>query len=275
MRIGVVQLSVSDDPAANLPQTIELIEAAAADGATAIFTPEVTNLICTDRRRQAEILHPEETDPTLAALQEVAAKNSIWLHIGSLALKGGAEGKFFNRGFVVDPSGQITARYDKIHLFDVSISNQEIYKESSAYHAGNAAVVADMEGLRLGMSICYDIRFPHLYRDLALAGAEILAVPGAFSITTGPAQIETLLKARAIESGVFVVMAAQTGLHRQASGKTRETWGHSMVISPWGKKICDLGVKRGVSCMDIDFSQVAEARAKIPSLLYNPEYSKP
>ena len=275
LRIGLVQLNASDDPTENLNVSTDLIAKAAAAGATHIFTPEVTNLVCTDRRRQQDILQLEKDDETLHALRVLARDLGIWLQIGSLALKSAHSDKFVNRAFLISPDGGIAARYNKIHLFDVSISERETYRESSAYEAGDAAVVADMGEAMLGMSICYDLRFPHLYRDLALAGANLIAVPGAFSMATGPSQIETLLKARAIETGAFVVMAAQTGAHKQTVGRPRETWGHSIVLSPWGEKLCDMGRETGFQCLEIDLTQVEDARTKIPSLFTNPEYSKP
>ncbi|MEM7240698.1 MAG: carbon-nitrogen hydrolase family protein [Pseudomonadota bacterium] len=274
-RIGLVQLSVSDNPTENLETTTQLICKCSEDGATHIFTPEATNLICTDRARQAQILQTEEDDLTLNALRALSKELGIWIHIGSLALTGGEGGKFLNRGFVISPDGHIKARYDKIHLFDVAVTAADTYQESSAYYAGDQAVVAQMGAINLGLSICYDLRFPHLYRGLALAGASVLTVPGAFSTATGPDHIEVLLKARAIETGCFVVMAAQTGQHKQAVGKPRATWGHSMVIDPWGRMLCDLGTDIGWACLDIDLSLVEKTRTKIPSLHHNPAFKKP
>jgi len=275
IRIGLVQLNASDDPTENLSVTESLISQASERGATYVFTPEVTNLVCTDRHLQQEILKTEDEDETLRHLRHLASELNIWLQIGSLALKSEASAKFVNRSFLISPKGMIMARYDKIHLFDVEISDREIYHESSAYDPGDKAVVTAMGQTQLGISICYDIRFPHLYRDLASAGAKVISIPGAFSMATGPSQIETLLKARAIETGCFVVMAAQTGLHKQSNSKPRETWGHSMVISPWGEKLCDLGKEIGFQILDINLDEVSDARRKIPSLSQNPEYSKP
>ena len=232
-------------------------------------------MICTDRPRQARFLQNEDTDLTLNAICRLAAELNIWVHIGSLALAGGPDGKFLNRGFAISNDGQIIARYDKIHLFDVAITKAETYQESLTYAAGDQAVVANLGEVELGISICYDLRFPHLYRDLALAGANVLAIPGAFSTATGNNHVEVLLKARAIETGCFVIMAAQTGQHEQSHGNVRSTWGHSMVIDPWGTKLCDLGIVEGYACVDIDLTLVNKTRLKIPSLHHNPPYKKP
>lgn len=274
---GLVQLCVGDDPAANLPVTRSLIAEAAGQGAGFVLTPECTNLISADRDWQASILHPEATDPTLAALREQAAGLGIWLLIGSLAVKSDdpAEPRFANRSFLIGPDGRIAARYDKIHMFDVTISDTESYRESAAYRPGGQAVVSDGPA-RLGLSICYDLRFPHLFRALAQAGADILTIPAAFNDTTGAAHWHVLLRARAIETGCFVLAPAQCGLHSEGGQPgTRRTCGHSLAIAPWGEVLADGGTEPGVTLVDLDLSQVAKARARVPSLSHDRRFTGP
>ncbi|MBC7154244.1 MAG: carbon-nitrogen hydrolase family protein [Rhodobacteraceae bacterium] len=276
MRAGLVQLTSSDDPAANLPRTTRLIEAAAAQGAGFILTPEVTNCISTSRTRQNQVLQPEDQDITLAGLRAVAARLHIWLLIGSLALKtDDAQGRFANRSFLIGPDGIIRARYDKIHMFDVAVSSSETYRESAGFRPGDQAVLADTPFARLGLSICYDLRFPQLYRAMAQAGAEVLTIPSAFSPVTGAAHWETLLRARAIETGCYVLAPAQTGTHATASGRPRTTHGHSMAISPWGEVLCDGGTEPGVCVIELDRAAVADARARVPSLDHDRRFSAP
>ncbi|MEL6476474.1 MAG: carbon-nitrogen hydrolase family protein [Pseudomonadota bacterium] len=267
MRAGLVQLNATDDPAENLPITEALVRGAAAGGADLVLTPEVTNIVSASRTRQREVLRAEAEDPTLARLREVAAEAGIWLLIGSLALDPGKEdGRFVNRSFLVDPSGGVAARYDKIHMFDVSLGGDESYRESAGYRPGKDAVVAATPFGRIGLTICYDMRFPALYRALALAGAEILTVPSAFTVPTGRAHWEVLLRARAIETGCFVLAPAQWGPHRASRGRARETYGHSLAIDPWGRLLGDAGEGTGVSLIDLDLSEVAKARERVPSL---------
>ena len=226
-------MTASDDPAANLPVTVDLIAQAAAQGAGFVLTPEVTNCISQDRAHQQIVLQHETDDLTLAGLRAAAQQHGVWLSIGSLALKtNDADGRFANRSFLIDPNGQIVARYDKIHMFDVAVSDTETYRESAGYRPGDRAVIAYTPFGKIGLSICYDVRFAYLYRALAQAGAQILLVPAAFSPVTGAAHWTTLLRARAIETGSYVLAAAQTGTHRSGSGKGRQTYGHTMAISP-------------------------------------------
>lgn len=275
MRVGLIQLNVSDDPVLNLPTTLRLIEEAVLDGAAFVLTPEVTNLIATSRKRQDAQLYPEHSDPTLGALRAKASELGVWILIGSLALQvDDSEGRFVNRSFVIDPSGSIKARYDKIHMFDVNVSDSETYHESKNYRAGDQSYVVGLNDIQLGMSICYDIRFPHLYRDLALAGANVISVPAAMSPVTGAAHIETLLRARAIETGCYMLMPSQTGDHN-VQGKPRTTWGHSMAVSPWGEVIFDMGTDIGFKCLDVDLNQVKLARHRIPSLSHIRPYQGP
>lgn len=274
MKLGVLQLNVSDDPAANLLVTLSLIEEAVAAGAEFILTPEVTNCVSTSRKHQMQVLSHEADDPSLAAFRKIAARHQIWLMIGSLALKtNDADGRFANRCFLIDPRGEIATWYDKIHMFDVTISANESYRESDGYRPGTRAVVADAGFAKIGMSICYDMRFPKLYRDMAHAGAQLITVPAAFSPVTGAAHWESLLRARAIETGCFVIAPAQTGQHSATLGKPRSTYGHSMVISPWGEVILDAGTDAGMFCVSIDMDDVARARQRVPSLTHDRPYT--
>ncbi|EPX77652.1 carbon-nitrogen hydrolase family protein [Litoreibacter arenae] len=274
MRIALLQLNACDDPAANLPVTLKLVDEAVADGAEFVLTPEVTNCVSTSRSQQMNVLSHQDEDPTLAALRDAAAKHSIWLLIGSLGLKtDDPDGRFANRSFLVDPQGDIAALYDKIHMFDVQISESESYRESAGYRPGDRAVVADAGFAKVGLTICYDMRFPKLYRDLAQAGAQIITVPAAFSPVTGPAHWESLLRARAIETGCFVIAPAQTGEHKATKGKSRSTHGHSLVVSPWGEVILDAGTDPGMVCTDIDLGDVARARQRVPSLTHDRPYT--
>ncbi|MEM9146290.1 MAG: carbon-nitrogen hydrolase family protein [Pseudomonadota bacterium] len=266
LRVGLVQLCAGDDPAANLPETERLVRQAAIAGAALVLTPEVTNCVSASRARQAEVLATEEEDATLARLRTVAAGCKVWLSIGSLALKGGADGRFVNRTLLIDPDGAIAARYDKIHMFDVEIGGEESYRESAGYAPGNRAVLADTPWGGLGLTICYDMRFPALYRRLAEAGASILTAPSAFTVPTGRAHWEVLLRARAIETGCFMLAPAQTGRHAATRGRARETWGHSLAIDPWGQVLADGGEAPGVTLVDLDMADVAKARGRIPSL---------
>jgi predicted amidohydrolase len=215
VRAALVQLCSGDDPAANLVATEALVRQAAAGGATLVLTPECTNIVSASRTLQARELVPEGADPTLARLSAAAKELGIWLLIGSLCLKGdAADGRYVNRSFLIGPDGAIRARYDKIHMFDVDVGGAESYRESAAFQPGGRAVVAEAAGLRLGMTVCYDLRFPHLYRDLAKAGAVAITVPSAFTVPTGSAHWHVLLRARAIETGAFVLAPAQSGSQR-------------------------------------------------------------
>ncbi len=276
MRVGLVQLTVTDDPAGNLPQTLALVRAAAAGGAGFVLTPECTNALSSNRGHQQDILHPEDSDPTLAALRAEAARAGIWLLIGSLGLKTrDDDGRFANRSLLIDPTGAITARYDKIHMFDVTLSEAETYRESASYRPGARAVLAETPFGMLGLTVCYDIRFPALYRRLAQGGAQIITVPAAFNHITGAAHWETLLRARAIETGCFILAPAQTGFHAEVRGKGRRTHGHSLVIAPWGEVLADAGTDPGVVFAEIDLAEVARARARVPSLSHDRPFDGP
>ncbi|MCA3544745.1 MAG: carbon-nitrogen hydrolase family protein [Rhodobacter sp.] len=276
MRAGLVQLTVSDDPAGNLAQTLALVRAAVAGGAGFVLTPECTNALSSDRAHQQDILHPEDSDPTLAALRAEAARADIWLLIGSLGLKTrDDDGRFANRSLLIDPTGAITARYDKIHMFDVTLSESETYRESASYRPGARAVLAETPFGMLGLTVCYDIRFPALYRRLAQGGAQIITVPAAFNHITGAAHWETLLRARAIETGCYILAPAQTGFHAEVRGKGRRTHGHSLVIAPWGEVLADAGTDPGVIFAEIDLAEVARARARVPSLSHDRPFDGP
>ncbi len=276
MRAALLQLRSSDDPAENLPVTLDRVAAAAAEGAALVLTPEVTNCVSADRARQQAVLHAEADDPTLAALRDAARDHGLWLLAGSLALKtADADGRFANRSLLIAPDGGIAARYDKIHMFDVAVSETETYRESAGYRPGDRAVLARTPLGRIGMTICYDLRFPHLYRALAQAGAQVLTVPSAFSPVTGAAHWEPLLRARAIETGCFVLAPAQSGRHRAAQGRPRATWGHSLAVAPWGEVLLDMGEAPGMALVDLDLSQVEAARARVPSLDHDRPFDGP
>ncbi|MFT6676622.1 MAG: putative amidohydrolase [Sulfitobacter sp.] len=267
MKAAVLQLNVTDDPAANLPVTVGLLRDAVAQGAEFVLTPEVTNCVSTSRSYQQDVLQSQEADQTLKALREEAANAGIWLLIGSLGIKtDDPDGRFANRSFLIGPQGEIAATYDKIHMFDVQINEVETYRESAGYRPGDRAVVVDTPFARIGLSICYDMRFPMLYKALGDAGARIITVPAAFSPVTGAAHWHALLRARAIETGCFVIAPAQTGTHASASHKTRDTFGHSLVVSPWGEVILDAGDRPGVYIFDLDMEQGEAARRRVPSL---------
>ncbi|WP_271950785.1 carbon-nitrogen hydrolase family protein [Ruegeria faecimaris] len=269
MKSALLQITSSDDPAENLKMVRALMSEAAGQGARFVLTPEVTNCVSTSSTRQREILQYEEDDLTLAGLREQAASLGIWLLIGSLAIKThDADGRFANRSFMIDPQGQIVAWYDKIHMFDVQVSEAETFRESKNYRPGTRAVIAETDFGKVGLSICYDIRFPKLYASLAQAGARILTVPAAFSPVTGEAHWKSLLRARAIENGCWVLAPAQTGEHPKTRGKTRKTYGHSMVVAPWGEVVIDAGTDQGIHFFNLDDSSVTEARSRVPSLTH-------
>ena len=276
MKIALLQLSVSDDPAENLPHTRAMLEEAAGAGAGFVLTPEVTNCLSSDRAQQRAVLRHEEEDQTLAALREDAARLKLWLLIGSLALKTDDEdGRFANRSFLIGPDGGIVARYDKINMFDVDVSETEKYRESAGYRPGTRAVIAPTPFGTLGLSICYDVRFPQLYRRLSQAGAQILTVPAAFNDTTGKAHWQSLLRARAIENGAYILAPAQTGTHAAHEGRPRRTWGHSMVVAPWGEVVADGGTDPGITYAEIDLAAVERARRRIPSLMHDRPFEGP
>ena len=262
VRIALFQSCTGIDPAANAQALTEAIGQAAGGGAEMLFTPEMSGLLDRDSKRASENLRSEDDDQVLAACRDAASRHGLWLHLGSLAVRT-EDGKLANRGFVIDPGGAVRARYDKIHLFDVDLPTGESWRESAVYRAGEGAVVVEGTPLgRLGLAICYDLRFPELFSRLAEAAADVVAVPAAFTVPTGKAHWHVLLRARAIESEAFIIAAAQSGRH--ADG--RETYGHSLVVSPWGELVLDMGEGVGVGFADIELSQVGEVRRRIPSL---------
>lgn len=276
MRAALLQLCSSDQPAENLSVVQDMMAEAAAQGAGFILTPEVTNCLSTSRSHQEAVLQLEDEDATLEGLRDAAARLGVWLSIGSLALKAGeADGRFANRQFLIDPSGHVVARYDKIHMFDVQVSATENYRESAGYRPGDKAILARTPFGTLGLTICYDLRFPHLYQSLAQAGAQILTVPAAFSPTTGAAHWHSLLRARAIETGCYVLAAAQTGDHRLSRGKPRRTYGHSLAVSPWGEILSDMEQDVGINYIDLKLEDVDKARTRIPSLTHIREFKAP
>ena len=267
MRTALIQLNVSDDPVENLPVTLGYIREAAKEGARFVLTPEVTNCVSTSRAHQYEVLRHEEDDMTLAAIREAARELGLWVLVGSLGLKThDADGRFANRSFMIDPTGVIVARYDKIHMFDVQVTPEETFRESDGYRPGTEAVTVQTDFGTVGLTVCYDVRFAALHSALARAGAEILTVPAAFSPVTGAAHWHTLLRARAIETGCYVLAPAQTGRHKSAAHKPRSTYGHSLVVTPWGEVQLDAGTAPGVYTTDLDMGKVQEARGKVPSL---------
>jgi predicted amidohydrolase len=262
VRIALYQAHSGIDPAANARALVAAVEEAAAGGAAILFTPEMSGLLDRDRERAAAQLRSEGDDPVLAAVRAAAARAGIWVHLGSLAIRGESGGKLRNRGYLIADTGEIRARYDKIHLFDVDLATGESWRESALYAPGERSVVADSPAGRLGLSICYDLRFPDLYRALTDAGSQILAIPAAFTVPTGRAHWHVLMRARAIEAGVFVVAAAQSGRHEDG----RETYGHSLVVGPWGEVLLDMGEGTKLAFADLDLAELDRVRARLPAL---------
>jgi len=261
-RVALFQSTTGIDPVANGRAVEQAIGEGAAGGAEILFTPEMSGLLDRDSARAAKSLRPEDKDEVLAAARQAARRHGIWLHLGSLAVLVDG-GKVANRSFVIDREGEIRARYDKIHLFDVDLPTGESWRESNVYSAGKGVVLVNGTPVgRLGLTICYDLRFPGLFARLAEAEADVIAVPAAFTVPTGRAHWHILLRARAIEAGLFVVAAAQTGRHEDG----RQTFGHSLVIDPWGEVLLDMGEERGVGFADIDLSRITDVRGRIPAL---------
>lgn len=263
MKIAVLQMTAGFDPADNASVITAAVEQAKAGGADMLFTPEMSNMLDRDRARAARNIRFEAEDAVLAAVRAGAAKAGMWVHLGSLAVRGEGDGdKWRNRAYVIAPDGSIAARYDKIHLFDVDLASGESWRESSVYAGGERAVAVQLPQAMLGLSICYDIRFSAVYGALSRAGADIIAVPAAFTVPTGEAHWHVLLRARAIESASFVVAAAQTGVH--ADG--RSTYGHSLVVDPWGDVLLDMGDAPGLGFVDLPLGRIAEVRSRVPVL---------
>ena len=268
MRTAVIQLNTGDEISSNIETVSSYIQSAVEGGATFVATPETTHLMEMNRERVLEKTYVETEDPGLAHLCQLAKEHSIWLHIGSLIIKI-SDDRLANRSFLIGPDGSIKARYDKVHLFDVELGGGESYRESALYQHGSEAIVVATGAATLGLSVCYDLRFPYLYRALAHAGANVILVPAAFTQPTGEAHWHTLLRARAIETGSFVIAAAQTGLHDTG----RRTYGHSLVIDPWGTVLLDSGTEPGVQIVDLNLKAVDKVRQKVPSLTHDRDVS--
>lgn len=269
-KIAIFQSRTGVDPEANRQALVTAIEQAASGAAEMLFTPEMSGLLDRDVERARTNVRSVGDDRVLAACRDAAASNGIWLHLGSLAVATD-DGKFANRGFVIDSDGEIRASYDKIHLFDVDLPTGESWRESSVYRGGSEAVAVDGTPVgKLGLTICYDLRFPALFQSLTDAGAQMVSVPAAFTVPTGKAHWEILLRARAIEAGVFVVAAAQCGHHEDG----RETYGHSLVVDPWGRILLDMGEQVGVAFADVDIGKVDEVRGRIPAIRHRRAVAK-
>ena len=267
-KAALIQLRSSREMAPNLVETTKFIRQAASQGATFISTPEMTNIVEPDRERLKAVVMTEAEDSSVHGFSSLAAKLSVWLHVGSVALRS-EDGKLVNRTLLFNPKGEIVARYDKIHLFDVDLPNGDKYRESETYAGGTEAVTVATPFCTLGLSICYDVRFPKLYNVLAMAGADVLLVPAAFTVPTGKAHWHVLLRARAIETGSYVIAAAQGGTHDSG----RETFGHSKVVNPWGQVIAEAGVDPEYLLFEIDPAEALAARARIPALAHAREFS--
>ena len=270
VKIACVQMTAGPEIGPNLEAASTLIRAAAKAGAQFVLTPENTSIIEPDRKRALEKSLAEDRHPGPSQMTALARELGIWLLVGSMAIRVEAE-RLANRSYLIDDQGRIVARYDKIHMFDVDLPNGERYRESERIRPGAQAVLAETPWGPLGMTVCYDVRFPHLYRKLAQAGATMLAVPAAFTVPTGKAHWQVLLRARAVENGAYLFAPAQCGEH--AGG--RRTYGHSLIVSPWGEILAEAGEEPGTIAAEIDLSKVAEARAMIPSLRHDRDYANP
>ena len=264
VRLALFQSRSGIDPAANAARLVDAVREAAAGGAAMLFTPEMSGMLDRDRTRALGKARSEDDDIVLAAVRDAARECGLWVHLGSLALKGDDD-RLVNRGFVIDAAGAVRGRYDKIHLFDVDLPTGESWRESAMYRAGSQSVVVrDTPVGTLGLTICYDLRFPALFQRLSEAGADLIAVPAAFTVPTGQAHWHVLLRARAIESACFMVAAAQAGHHEDG----RDTYGHSLVANPWGEVLAEAADDTGVTFADIDFAAVAEVRGRIPVIAH-------
>ncbi|RVT69892.1 carbon-nitrogen hydrolase family protein [Agrobacterium sp. CNPSo 2736] len=256
----------------NIETLTSLVDSARQAGAEFLALPEASGLVNRNVADARAIIGTETDDPFLLAARRLAKEANIWLHTGSTPLRTDAnEPRFVNRSHLIAPDGSIVARYDKIHLFDVALADGVIRRESDRYAPGTEAVLAQTPWGPLGLTVCYDLRFPHLFRDYAKRGARIMLVPSAFTVPTGRAHWEILLRARAIENGAFIVAAAQAGRHDDG----RETWGHSLIIDPWGDVVADLGTEPGIFVHDLDLTHVESARRQIPSLANERAYAPP
>jgi len=263
VRVALYQSRTGIDPGASARDLAKVVEQATSDGAAMLFTPEMSGVLDGNRERAEASVVLESDDRVLAEVREAAARHGIWVHLGSLAIRSDEDGRFVNRGFVIDGRGEIQGRYDKIHLFDVDLPTGESWRESASYRGGGKAVVVrDTPVGNLGLGICYDLRFPALFERLSEAGAQVVSLPAAFTVPTGQAHWHVLLRARAIEAGLFVVAAAQSGEHEDGRG----TFGHSLVVDPWGEVLADGGEGNGLVFADIDLQRIEEVRSRIPVL---------
>ena len=271
LRAALFQMTSGIDPAANAAAIVEMVYRAKGEGADMLFTPEMAGYLDRDRKRAAQTLRSEAEDVVLAAVRDAAARAGLWVHLGSLPLRDErADGRWANRSLMIDANGDIRARYDKIHLFDVDLASGESWRESAVYGPGEQVVAVDTPWGRMGLSICYDMRFPDLYRALTDAGATILLAPAAFTVPTGQAHWHVLNRARAIENGAFVVSACAVGTVEGGG----EAYGHSLIVNPWGEVVADAGAQRGVVYATLDLQEVVIARGKIPSLQHDRPYEK-
>ncbi|MDF0489490.1 carbon-nitrogen hydrolase family protein [Sphingomonas sp. H39-1-10] len=263
MKVALLQMTSGIDPQANARAIVDAVADAAAGGAAMLFTPEMSGLVDQNRARARPHLRAEGDDGVLAATRAAAREHKLWVHLGSLAVDG-EDGRLANRAFVIDDQGEIRARYDKLHLFDVDLPSGESWRESASYAPGEGAVVVGTPAGQLGLAICYDLRFADLFRALSNAGATVLAIPAAFTRPTGAAHWHILQRARAIESAAYVISAAQTGTHEDG----RATYGHSLVVDPWGTVLLDMGEEAGLGFAEIDPARVADVRARVPVLAH-------
>lgn len=265
MKIALLQMTSGIVPTLNAQTIVSAAAEAKHCGATMMFTPEMSGLIDRNRTRGRTSVRDEGDDVVLKATRAAAAEHGLWIAIGSLAISGARDdGRLVNRSFLIDANGEIVARYDKIHLFDVDLPTGESWRESAAYAPGDCAVLADTPVGSTGLTICYDLRFPALYAALTEAGATVLTVPAAFTVPTGQAHWHLLLRARAVEAGAFVIAAAQTGLHEDG----RDTFGHSLVVDPWGNILLDMGTEPGLGFCDLDLDDVEKVRSRIPVIAH-------
>ena len=269
LKVACIQTNSKSDPNINIREVSSLIRAARSNGAELITTPEVVGMLEPNREKALNKAQPENYHGVLREFRALSRDLAIWLLIGSISIKL-SNGKLANRSFLINPDGQIIARYTKIHMFDVEVNDGSIYRESATYQPGTSACLAKTPWGLVGLTVCYDIRFPALYRDLAKAGAKIIFIPSAFTEVTGEAHWHILQRARAIENGCFIVSAAQTGMHEQ----NRKTFGHSIIVDPWGNILADADKDVGFITADLDLNLVDEVRKKIPSLTHDREYSK-
>ena len=271
LRAACVQITGKPTVDANIALIDPMIRDAASKGAELVCLPEICNLVQKNREEQQKQVKTEAEDAALAAFCALARELGIWIHAGSLAIRPDDGDRLANRGFLIAPDGAIRAKYDKIHMFDVDLENAESYRESAAYRPGDRAVLAETPWGGYGMGVCYDVRFPALFRDLAGAGARILTMPACFTQPTGKAHWHVLLRARAIENGCFVIAAAQCGTHEDG----RKTYGHSLIIDPWGEVLADAGPEQGVILADLDLGRVDQVRGMVPSLRNGRDYAPP